>query len=248
MEEDTAMLSPKMPKSIWYFLILTGAVSTFVACTGVSQNEMDRVSTDLDNARKDTAQLGTDLAMSESRIYELHHDLENISADLIKSQSEVSDLISKFDGKSDELAKSENIVFELQRDLEDTGADLIKSQSKVADLTSKLDGKSAELDAAKVKISEYSQVVEVDFPNLRNRTDQASLVMEIFNEFLRIGASGSTPDLQTSLNLFGKINDIEDDEIRGIWDLIMESGDTLSDQESGELIWAMLVKVEKSLK
>ncbi|SVE32042.1 uncharacterized protein METZ01_LOCUS484896, partial [marine metagenome] len=30
------MLSHKMPKSIWYFLILTGAVSTFVACTGVS--------------------------------------------------------------------------------------------------------------------------------------------------------------------------------------------------------------------
>lgn len=200
------MLGHMVLKSMWSVLILAGAVSTFVACTGVSQNEFDRVSSDLDNARRDQIQLGIDLSMSENRITELHHNLEDISADLIKSQSEV------------------------------------------ADLTSKLEDKSGDLDTAKTTISEYSKVVDVDFPNLRYRANQASLVIGIVNVFLQVRLSGSDPDLETSLNLLSKINGIEDDEIREMWELIMKSGDTLSDEQSGEIIWTMLTKVEESLK
>lgn len=91
-------------------------------------------------------------------------------------------------------------------------------------------------------------MVEVDFPNLRYRADQASLVIEIFKEFLQIRLSESDLDLQASLNLFSKINDIEDEEIREMWKHIIEYCDTLSDEQSGEIIWTMLTESIELLK
>ena len=161
-------------KSTTVVLILIGALFGLVSCTGVSQEEFDRVSKDLDTGRTHEQQISNDLAVAQSKI----EDIET------------------------------------------------------------------ELDDARAKLVEYSKVVETDYPDLRLRVTEASLILEILTGFFDAGTTG---DMSNVLQLMGKVDDIENKDIRESVEYMMQSDD-ISDDEAGMIIISWIEEAERLLK
>ena len=147
-------------KSTTVVLILIGALFGLVSCTGVSQEEFDRVSKDLNVARAHEQQISNDLAVAQA------------------------------------------------------------------------------------KLVEYSKVVETDYPDLRLRVTEASLILEVLTGFFDFGTTGDTSNV---LQLMGKLDDIENKNIRESVEYMMQSDD-ISDDEAGMIIISWLEEIERLLR
>ena len=115
----------------------------------------------------------------------------------------------------------------ISEDLNNAQSNAQKVSNKLAVSQSKLEDIESELETLQINVRE------------------ARLVLEVFNEFLNIGLTGNTTNL---LGLFGKLAEIENEEIRESVQYLMEYGDYISDDEAGMIVMGWLEEVETMLK
>ena len=100
---------------------------------------------------------------------------------------------------------------------------------------------SNELAVAQSKIND----IEAELDDVRVRQQEARLVIEVLNEFINIGITG---DVSNIMQLFGKLAEIENEEIRESVEYLMQYGDVISEDEAGMLMFGWLEEVERMLK
>ena len=100
---------------------------------------------------------------------------------------------------------------------------------------------SNELAVAQSKIKD----IEAELDDARVRQQEARLIIEVLNEFINIGITG---DVSNIMQLFGKLAEIENEEIRESVEYLMQYGDVISEDEAAMLVFGWLEEVERMLK
>ena len=143
----------------------------------------------------------------------------------------------KYDRVYQNLSESQSNLIEFSNDL-------AISESKADDLTKELRGIQTKLDNAESKLTAYSKI-EVDLADLRHRTNQANLLLEIWHGLIEYGLTENDAIL---LGLLPKIGQIEDPEIMEGFQYLMTYSDTISDDEALQIGLSLTIKASEYLQ
>ena len=126
----------------------------------------------------------------------------------------------------------------VSKDLDDARASEQQISNELAVAQSKI--KDIEVEAQS-KIKD----IEAELDDARIRQQEARLVIEVLNEFINIGITG---DVSNIMQLFGKLAEIENEEIQESVQYLMQYGDVISEDEAGMIVFGWLEEVERMLK
>ena len=129
------------------------------------------------------------------------------------------------------------------QNLNETSNNLSISETKAANLTKDLDDIQTKLDNAESKLIAYSKI-EVDLANLRHRTSQSRLLLDIWHGLIEYGITENDAIL---FDLLPKIGQIEDPEIMEGFEYLITYGDTISDDEALQLGLSLTIKAGEYL-
>ena len=130
------------------------------------------------------------------------------------------------------------------QNLNETSNGLAISEIKAADLTKELDDIQTKLDNAESKLTAYSKI-EVDLADLRHRTSQSKLLLDIWHGLVEYGITENDAIL---FDLLPKIGQIEDPEIMGGFEYLIAYSDTISDDEALQIGLSLTIKAGEYLQ
>ena len=130
------------------------------------------------------------------------------------------------------------------QNLNETSNDLAISEIKAADLTKELDDIQTKLDNAESKLTAYSKI-EVDLADLRHRTSQSRLLLDIWHGLIEYGITENDAIL---FGLLTKVGQIEDPEIMEGFEYLIAYGDTISDDEALQIGLSLTIKASEYLQ
>ncbi len=184
--KDHKMRGYGILKSALINLILLSALFGSVACSGVSQEEFDTVSENLDTALAREQRVETDLAVSQSKF-------EDIEIELAIVQSKTKDIKT-------ELAVARSKAKDIETELDDARANLLEYSNSVdtdyADL-------SHRAEQARLILSIFNEFVHIGI------TGDTSKLVQLFGQLAEV----ENTDIQESLEYLLENSDfISEDE------------------------------------
>ena len=181
-------------KSTAAVLILFAGLFGLVACSGVSQEEFDRVSEDLDDTRAQEQRISNDLSVAQSKVKDIETELKD-------TETELDDTRAQEQRISNDLSVAQSKVKDTETELDDARAKLAE-YSKIVETD--YPDLSLRAEQARLILSVFNGFLHIGF------TDDTSGVVQLFGQLAEV----ENPEIQQSIEyLLENVDYMSEEEV-----------------------------------